>query len=132
MSKKFVPTPEEIAAANGIREEIANAINDYLPATIADTALSMLCHCSDETLQRRIRRKNAEQWFVDTIKTLPSGTLFTATGLVETYNVPEEFRNYATFLLSSWALDKHLIKHYDYKNKGLLASSISCSVYEVL
>lgn len=126
-------TIEEKNTAATLRKDVLAAINDSnMSKDVREWAEWMICRVSNEALERKVRRMNAEEWFKDAITTLKRGDTFTQSGLLETFDAPDDVRNYATFILSEWSYNGYLIQVNNMAGNSLMRGSLNCNTYEVL
>lgn len=92
----------------------------------------MVCRVSNESLERKVRRSHAEEWFANAIASLKPGDTFTQTGLLETFNAPDEVRGYASFILTEWAYQGERICFTRNNNNTLMQITVTCNIYKVL
>lgn len=132
-ANRWNATAEEKNTAASIRKDVLNAIdNSDMSKDAREMAKWMVCRVSDESLERKVRRHNAEEWFANVIASLEPGQTFTQTGLLETFDAPEEVCNYAPFILPEWAFARHLINYTNKDSNKLMSTAYTCNVYKVL
>ena len=132
-ANRWNATAEEKNTAASIRKDVLNAIdNSDMSKDAREMAKWMVCRVSDESLERKVRRTNAEEWFKDAIASLAPGDTFTQSGLLETFNAPDEVCGYASFILSDWACEGKRIRFTRKDKNPLMGTTYRCYVYEVL
>lgn len=126
-------TSEDRNHAAELRKEMISWVDATgLTDDVADMIKWMICRVSEESIIRKIHRGKAENWFENTISQLEPGTTFTQRGLLDEFHAPNDVRNYAQFVLCEWADSRHLIRFSRNKSMGLMATTITTNVYEVL
>lgn len=129
----FEATPEEKDNAAALRKDLIGQVNTCeLPDEVEYMLKWIICRVSEEAIVRKQRRAEIERWFEDVILQLDSGTTFTQHGLLEEFNATNKVRNYAQMVLCEWASNHHLIKYNSQLSSGLMATTVSVKVYEVL
>ena len=132
-AKRWAATIEERNAAATMRDDAIKAVREgIVPDGMRDIVAWMLSRVSDESLERKVRRNNAEEWFANAIASLKPGDTFTQTGLLETFNAPDEVCGYAQFILSDWSYACKYIRLEATGSEGLMQGAMSCNVYKVL
>ena len=132
-SHRWSATAEEKNTAATMRDDAIKAVREgIIPDEMRDIVAWMLSRVSDESLERKVRRSHAEEWFANAIASLKPGECFTQTGLLETFNAPQEVRTYASFILPEWGYSGHLIERTFEPQPTLMSTSITCNVYKVL
>ena len=130
---RWTPTVEEANAAATLRKDVLAAIDDSnMSEDAREWAKWMVCRVSDESLERKVRRSKAEEWFKDAIATLKPGDTFTQAGILDTFHAPSEVANYAQFILTDWACAHKYIRYGADGGEGLMQGAMRCNVYEVL
>lgn len=131
--KRWAATVEERNAAATMRADAIQAVREgIIPEGMRDTVAWMLSRVSDESLERKVRRSHAEEWFANAIASLKPGDTFTQTGLLETFNAPVEVCGYASFILTEWAYQKEHICLTLNDSNTLMQTAIACNIYKVL
>lgn len=127
-------TTEEKNSAATMRNNIIAAIecSESMYEDAKEWAKWCVLRVSEEAIIRKLRRGSAEEWYERAISSLKRGDTFTQAGLLETFNAPDEVRNYATFILSEWAHEGHLIRVNMTAGDSLMRGSLNCNIYEVL
>lgn len=132
-TNSFVASIEERNNAAALRQRMIDTVKGYyLPDDVLETVTWMICQVSEEAIIRKQRRADVERWFENVISQLEPGTTFTQRGLLEEFDAPEKVCKYASFILTEWASSRRLIKHTSQPSFGLMATTISVNVYEVL
>lgn len=132
---RFVATIEEKNSAASLRKNMigwVETVSEHLPDDVADMFKWMICRVGEESIIRKQRRAEVERWFEEAISQLEPGTTFTQRGLLEEFDARETVWNYAPFILSEWANNRHLIKLTSRSTRGLMATAAKVNVYEVL
>lgn len=126
-------TVEEANTAATLRKDVLAAIDaSNMSEDVCEWAKWMVCRVSDESLERKVRRSKAEEWFKDVIATLKPGDTFTQAGILDTFHAPAEVANYAQFILTDWAYMDKYICYRAKGGEGLMQGAMRCNVYEVL
>ena len=126
-------TIEEQNTAATMRNDAIKAVREgIIPDDMRDIVAWMLSRVSDESLERKVRRSHAEEWFANAIASLKPGDTFTQTGLLETFNAPDEVCRYANFILSEWAYQGKRIRITRNNSNTLMQTSVTCNIYKVL
>ena len=126
-------TIEEMNTAATMRDDAIKAVREgIIPDGMRDIVAWMLSRVSDESLERKVRRSHAEEWFANAIASLKPGDTFTQTGLLETFNAPDEVRGYASFILTEWAYQGERICRTRKDNNTLMQTAVTCNIYKVL
>lgn len=129
----FEATTEEKNNAATLRRDLIGWVDTCeLPDEVGYMVKWMICRVSEEAIIRKQRRTEVERWFEEAISQLEPGTTFTQRGLFEEFNAPEKVCNYAAFILTDWAANRHLIKYTSQSTRGLMATTTKVNVYEVL
>lgn len=132
-AKRWDATIEERNAAATMRDDAIKAVREgIIPDGMRDIVAWMLSRVSDESLERKVRRSHAEEWFANAIASLKPGDTFTQTGLLETFNAPEEVCGYASFILTEWACQKERICLTRNNSNTLMQTTVTCNIYQVL
>lgn len=132
-SNHFEATIEEKDNAATLRRDLIGWVDTCdLPDEVGYMIKWMICRVGEEAIIRKQRRAEIERWFEEAISQLEPGTTFTQRGLLEEFDAPEKVCNYASFILSEWAANRHLIKYTSQQSRGLMATTTKVNVYEVL
>ena len=132
-AKRWAATIEEANTAATLRKDVLAAIDDSdMSEDKRELAKWMVCRVSDESLERKVRRSHAEEWFANAIASLKPGDTFTQTGLLETFNAPDEVCGYASFILTEWAYQGERICLTRDNNSTLMQTTFKGNIYKVL
>ena len=132
-AKRWTATIEEANTATTLRKDVLAAIDDSnMSEDAREWAKWMVCRVSDESLERKVRRSHAEEWFANAIASLKPGDTFTQTGLLETFNAPDNVCGYASFILTEWAYQGERICFTRNNSNTLMQTTVTCNIYKVL
>ena len=132
-AKRWAATIEEANTAATLRKDVLAAIdNSNMSEDAREWAKWMVCRVSDESLERKVRRSHAEEWFANAIASLKPGDTFTQTGLLETFNAPDNVCGYASFILTEWAYQGERICFTRNNSNTLMQTTVTCNIYKVL